>query len=48
MDDFISPKNLYELRGGFPPPLIIDVRRKAAFESADRMLPGAMYRDPGA
>jgi rhodanese-related sulfurtransferase len=46
MDDLISPNNLNDLRGGFPPPLIIDVRRKAAFESADRMLPGAIHRDP--
>lgn len=46
MDDLISPGKLNDLCGVFPPPLIVDVRRKANFEAADRMLPGAIYRDP--
>lgn len=45
MDDLISPDKLNNLCGVFPPPLVIDVRRKAAFEASDRMLPRAIHRD---
>jgi rhodanese-related sulfurtransferase len=42
----ISPEKLNQSLGAFPPPLVIDVRRSAAFEMADRMLQGAIRRDP--
>jgi hypothetical protein len=41
MYDLISPNNLDDLPGSFPPPLIVDVRPKAPFESAGHMLSGA-------
>jgi rhodanese-related sulfurtransferase len=46
MDDVISPNRLNELRGGFPPPLVIDLRRNAAFDAADDVVPGAIRREP--
>jgi rhodanese-related sulfurtransferase len=41
-----TPDKLNTLLGAFPPPLLIDVRRPAAFDASERMLPGAIHRDP--
>lgn len=41
-----TSNNLDDLPGSFPPPLIVDVRPKAAFESAGHTLSGANCRDP--
>lgn len=42
----ISARQLLELRGSAQPPLLIDVRREAAFRSAPDMAAGALRRDP--
>src|SRR5258708_40023835 len=46
LDMSISPEKLNQSLGAFPPPPVIDVRRSAAFEMADRLLQGAIRRDP--
>jgi rhodanese-related sulfurtransferase len=46
MDVSISPVSLHQSLGDFPPPLIIDVRREAAYSAFDRMLAGSIRRDP--
>lgn len=43
---FITPQQLAALRGSAQPPLLIDVRREAAFRSAPDMAAGALRRDP--
>ena len=45
-DERISPDKLNELRGRFPPPLVIDVRSPPAFEAASEAIPGAIRRTP--
>ena len=42
----ITPAQLAELLGRDDAPLLLDVRRKAAFESSDAMLAGARYCAP--
>jgi rhodanese-related sulfurtransferase len=42
----MSSEKLSELQRGFPPPLIIDVRRRA-FKAAPHIIPGAIRREPG-
>ena len=42
----ITPRDLYHSLTGAAAPLIVDVRRPATFEAADRMLPGAIRRAP--
>lgn len=42
----ISPKALIDLRAGPDAPLLIDVRREAAFRAAPDMAAGALQRDP--
>lgn len=46
MDASISPESLRAELAGRQPPLVIDVRRGAAFGAADRMIEGALRRDP--
>ena len=46
MDDFICVKSLNELVGRFPPPLILDVRRRPAFDADGGVIPGALHREP--
>jgi rhodanese-related sulfurtransferase len=46
LDEFIDPPTLRDLLAGFPPPLVIDVRSASAYAEADRVLPGAIRRDP--
>ncbi|MGE0558298.1 MAG: chromate resistance protein ChrB domain-containing protein [Burkholderiales bacterium] len=46
MDAGISPKNLLQARSGDAAPLLIDVRREAAFRAAPDMAAGALRRDP--
>ena len=46
MDATLSSKELLSAIRGGPPPLIIDVRRKAAFHAATDMVAGALWRDP--
>ncbi len=43
----ISAQSLYDRLGGPAAPIIIDVRRSAGFDAADRMLVGALRRVPG-
>lgn len=42
----VSARQLLELRGSAQPPLLIDVRREAAFRTAPDMAAGALRRDP--
>ncbi len=46
MDAPISPSDLRAAAGAEPAPLIIDVRREAAFRAAPNMIAGALRRDP--
>lgn len=46
MDAAISPSDLRAAAGSEPAPLIIDVRREAAFRAAPAMIAGALRRDP--
>jgi rhodanese-related sulfurtransferase len=46
MDVTISSDNLRQMQRRFPPPLVIDVRRRAAFDAAPELIPGAIYREP--
>lgn len=46
MDDLISSDKLNDLLRAFPPPLVIDVRRREAFAASPDMIAGAIYRDP--
>jgi rhodanese-related sulfurtransferase len=46
MDASISPSDLRAAAGSEPAPLIIDVRREAAFRAAPAMIAGALRRDP--
>ncbi len=42
----ISPQQLIKIRSSANAPLLIDVRREAAFNSAPDMAAGALRRDP--
>src|SRR5215203_6596782 len=44
----ISPQDLYRAIGVAASPVVLDVRRAAAFEADDTMLLGALRRDPAA
>lgn len=46
MDASISPQQLIKMRNSANAPLLIDVRREAAFRSAPDMAAGALRRDP--
>ncbi len=46
MDESISPKKLIAARNAVAAPLLIDVRREAAFLAAPDMAAGALRRDP--
>lgn len=46
MDAAIQPDTLKSLRAGARPPLVIDVRKTAAFTDASDMMAGALRRDP--
>lgn len=46
MEAGISPKNLLQARSGQAAPLLIDVRREAAFRAAPDMAAGALRRNP--
>jgi hypothetical protein len=46
MDASISPGKLNNLLGAFPPLLLTDVRRPAAFDASLRLLPCAIHRAP--
>jgi rhodanese-related sulfurtransferase len=48
MDAFISPSDLRAAAGAEHAPLVIDVRREAAFLAAPSMIAGALRRDPEA
>ncbi len=43
---FISTIGLKKLLGSGAPPVILDVRKRAAFDESGEMLPGATWRDP--
>jgi len=45
-DFFILPAELKTRMDGSEPPLILDVRKRAAFDESGHMLPGAIWRDP--
>lgn len=42
----ISPEQLWAAFSGDEPPRVFDVRRKAAIDADDHMLPAAVWRDP--
>jgi len=42
----ITPQNLVTLRQQTPAPLVIDVRREAAFKTAPDLIAGAIRQDP--
>jgi thiosulfate sulfurtransferase len=44
--NFISAQQLAAAMGSGKPPLLIDVRRKPAFEASAQMLVGATWHDP--
>jgi len=46
MDAYISGTELQSALGDERPPLIIDVRRRSAFQGARDMIQGALWRDP--
>jgi rhodanese-related sulfurtransferase len=48
MDPCLLPEALMSLLKATQPPIVLDVRRRPAFEAAPAMLPGAMWRDPHA
>ena len=45
-DFFVSPTGLKALLDSGAPPLILDVRKRAAFDESGVMLPGAVWRNP--
>jgi rhodanese-related sulfurtransferase len=44
----ISPNDLWNVMGTPQAPLVIDVRRREAFDASPDLLPGAVWRDAGA
>ncbi|MSP81671.1 MAG: sulfurtransferase [Alphaproteobacteria bacterium] len=46
MDAFVIPRHLHDQRARGSNPLVIDVRRKAAYDAAPDALPGALRRLP--
>ncbi|GBE42411.1 thiosulfate sulfurtransferase GlpE [bacterium BMS3Bbin10] len=45
-DFFISPAGLRALLGRGAAPVILDIRKRAAFDASGLKLPGAEWRDP--
>ncbi len=45
-DFFISPTGLQTLLGSGAPLVILDIRKRGAFEESGEMIPGATWRDP--
>jgi rhodanese-related sulfurtransferase len=48
MDPCLFPKTLLSLLNTPQPPVVVDVRRRPAFEADPATLPNAMWRDPRA
>jgi rhodanese-related sulfurtransferase len=48
MEASLPPERLLSLMQDANPPLILDVRKRPAFESDPTMLPDALWRDPAA
>jgi Fe-Mn family superoxide dismutase len=46
MDLCLCPETVMSLLKAPQPPLVVDVRKRPAFEDAPPMLPGAVWRDP--
>lgn len=46
MDPCLFPETLMSLLERPRPPMVIDVRKRPAFEADPAMLPGAVWRDP--
>jgi superoxide dismutase, Fe-Mn family len=46
MDPCLLPETLMSLLKTPSPPVVIDVRKRPAFEADPAMLPGAVWRDP--
>jgi rhodanese-related sulfurtransferase len=46
MDPCLLPETLMGLLNTPSPPVVIDVRKRPAFEADPAMLPGAVWRDP--
>ena len=44
----ITPHELQQRLGAFPPPALIDVRRQAAFDADRHVIPGVVKRAPEA
>jgi Fe-Mn family superoxide dismutase len=48
MNPNLLPETLMSLLKTPRPPVVVDVRKRPAFEAAPSMLPGAVWRDPRA
>src|SRR5919106_4803196 len=48
MDPCLFPETLMSLLNTPQPPVVVDVRRRSAFEADPAMVPGAVWRDPHA
>ena len=48
MDPCLHPETLMGLLKTSRPPMVVDVRKRPAFEADPAMLPGAVWRDPHA
>ena len=48
MDPGLLPETLMSLLKAAQPPIVVDVRKRLAFEADPAMLPGAIWRDPNA
>ena len=48
MNPSLFPETLMSLLETPRPPVVVDVRKRSAFEAAPAMLPGAVWRDPHA
>jgi rhodanese-related sulfurtransferase len=46
MNTGLFPEILMSLLKTSPPPMVVDVRKRPAFEADPAMLPGAVWRDP--
>lgn len=46
MDPCLLPETLMDLLKTPLPPLVVDVRKRPAFQADPAMLPGAVWRDP--
>jgi rhodanese-related sulfurtransferase len=48
MDPCLFPETLMGLLNTSQPPMVVDVRKRPAFETDPAMVPGAVWRDPHA